>query len=51
MNGVELYRHIKGVRADTGTVLATAFAPADTAHSAAGAGIRRVGPGRWLSAT
>jgi two-component system, NtrC family, response regulator HydG len=44
MDGVELYRHIKRLRADTVGVLVTAFAADDTTHSAAGAGIRRVLP-------
>jgi CheY-like chemotaxis protein len=44
MDGVELYRHIKRLRADTVGILVTAFAADDTIHSAAGAGFRRVLP-------
>jgi CheY-like chemotaxis protein len=44
MDGVELYGHLKQVRADTVGVLVTAFAAHDTLRSAAEAGIRRVLP-------
>jgi len=44
MNGVELYSHIKQVRADTVGVLVTAFAAADTADEAAAEEIKHVVP-------
>jgi two-component system, NtrC family, response regulator HydG len=44
MDGVELYGHLKQVRADTVGVLVTAFAADGTLRAAAEAGIRRVLP-------
>jgi hypothetical protein len=44
MDGVEIYGHLKWVRADTVGVLVTAFAAQATIRSAAEAGIRRVLP-------
>jgi CheY-like chemotaxis protein len=44
MDGVELYGHLKRVRADTVGVLVTAFAADATAQAAARAGIRQVLP-------
>ncbi len=44
MDGVELYCHIKRLRADTVGVLVTAFAADGTLKAAIGAGIRRVLP-------
>jgi CheY-like chemotaxis protein len=44
MDGVELYGHLKQVRADTVGVLVTGFAAHDTVRAAIGAGIRRVLP-------
>jgi DNA-binding NtrC family response regulator len=41
---MELYSHIKQVRADTVGALVTAFAALETIQSAAQAGIRRVLP-------
>jgi CheY-like chemotaxis protein len=41
-DGVELYGHIKRVRANTVGVLVTGFAADDTVQAALGAGIRRV---------
>jgi CheY-like chemotaxis protein len=42
MSGLELYGHIKQVRADTVGVLVTAYAAEDTVQAAARAGIRQV---------
>jgi CheY-like chemotaxis protein len=42
MDGVELYSHIKRVRADTVGVLVTGFAADGASQAASGAGIRRV---------
>jgi CheY-like chemotaxis protein len=44
MDGVELYGHLKQVRADTVGVLVTVFAAQGTFQAAIGAGIRRVLP-------
>ncbi len=44
MNGVELYGHLKEVRADTVGVLVTAFAADATMQAALQAGIRQVLP-------
>jgi len=44
MGGVELYVHLKRVRADTVGILVTAFAADGTLKAAIGAGIRRVLP-------
>jgi CheY-like chemotaxis protein len=44
MNGVDVYCHLKRVRADTVGVLVTAFAGNGTLKAAIGAGIRRVLP-------
>jgi CheY-like chemotaxis protein len=44
MDGVELYGHLKRVRADTVGVLVTAYAADATLRAAAEAGIRRVLP-------
>src|SRR5262249_22722461 len=44
MDGVGLYGHIRGVRADTVGVLVTAFAAHATIRSAAESGIRRALP-------
>ena len=44
MDGVELYGHLRRLRADTVGVLVTGFASDETARAAAGAGIRRLLP-------
>jgi two-component system, NtrC family, response regulator HydG len=44
MDGVQLYGHLKRLRATTVGVLVTGFASAETARAATGAGIRRVLP-------
>jgi CheY-like chemotaxis protein len=44
MDGVELYGHLRQVRADTVGVLVTGFAADDTVRAASRAGIRQVLP-------